>query len=183
GVDDRPAGPNALGGGAEQAELELGQRTGAPTEVGAAREDAEARARGVDKRAVVAGQLGRQREPVRLDDRDVQRTEPQDVLLQLARAAVVELDRRHLAGEHRRLAAGRGAEVEHALALTRPHYEPGELRAAALRPDPSFVDRDLVDPVDAVRARDVGRLARWVASDQAHNRLLRLVVRAHQVER
>src|SRR5207253_5218497 len=57
GVDDRPARPDALRGGPEQAELELRQRAGAPAEIGAAREHAETRAGRVDERAVVAGQL------------------------------------------------------------------------------------------------------------------------------
>ena len=69
GVDDRPARPHALGGRAEERELELRQRLRAPAQVGALREHAEARARGVDERPVEAGQLGRQRRRVGVDDR------------------------------------------------------------------------------------------------------------------
>ena len=119
GVDDRAAGPHALGGGAQQLELELGQRLRAPAQVGPRREHAEPRARRVDERAVEAGQLGRQRAPVGAGRPDVRRAEPAHVLLELARARLVHLDRDHLAGEHRRLAARRGAEVEHALARLR----------------------------------------------------------------
>ena len=54
-VDDRPAGPDALGRGAQQRELQLGQRLRAPAQVGPAREHAEPRARRVDERAVEAG--------------------------------------------------------------------------------------------------------------------------------
>ena len=83
------------------------------------------------------------------------------------------------------LAAGRGAEVEHALAVLRADDEAGELRAAALRPDPPLGDGELVDALDAVRAGDVGRLGaeRRLAADEPHDRLERLVHRPHQRER
>ena len=58
-----------------------------------------------------------------------------------------------------------------------------QLRRAALRPDPPLLDRLLVHALDAVRARDVGRLARRVAAHEPHDRLGRLVLRAHQRER
>ena len=87
GVDDRPAGPHALGGGAEERELELRERRRAPAQVGPLREDAETRARRVDERAVEAVELRRQRRPVRLDDRDVGAAHRREVLAQLARAA------------------------------------------------------------------------------------------------
>ena len=51
-VDDRAARPHALRGGAEELELQLGQRLGAPAEVGPGGEHAEPRARRVDERAV-----------------------------------------------------------------------------------------------------------------------------------
>src|SRR5258708_39658938 len=53
-VEDRPARTNAFRRRAEQGELELRQRLRTPAKIGALREDAEARARGVDKRAVEA---------------------------------------------------------------------------------------------------------------------------------
>ena len=49
--------------------------------------------------------------------RDVRRAEPADVLLELTRARLVHLDGRHVAAQHRRLAAGRGAAVEDSLAV------------------------------------------------------------------
>ena len=111
-----PPGPHALGGGAQQLQLQLRQRARPPAEVGARREDAEARAGRVDERPVEPGQLGRKRAPVGVHDRDVVRAEPADVLLELARPGLVHLDGDDLAGEHRRLAARRGTEVEHPLA-------------------------------------------------------------------
>ena len=53
-VDDRPARPHALGGRAQQRELELRQRLRAPAQVGPAGEHAEAGAGRVDERAVEA---------------------------------------------------------------------------------------------------------------------------------
>ena len=79
--------------------------------------------------------LGGQLRPVGLDDGDVRRPEQLDVGAQLARAVRVELDGRHVAAQLRRLAAGRGADVEHAFAVLRADDEAGELRGAALRPD------------------------------------------------
>ena len=83
-----------------------------------------------------------------MDDAHVRGAERADVLLELARPGLVHLDRDHVAGEHRRLPAGRRAEVEDALALLRADGEPGELRAAALRPDPALRERLLVDAFD-----------------------------------
>src|SRR5439155_12976253 len=60
GIDDRPAGPDPARSGAEQLELELGQRRRAPAKVGPLREDAEARAGGVDESPVEALELRRQ---------------------------------------------------------------------------------------------------------------------------
>ena len=51
-----------------------------------------------------------------------------------ARAAGMDLDRRHLAAQHRRLAAGRRARVEDPLAVLRADDERRELRGAAHRP-------------------------------------------------
>ena len=57
--------------------------------------------------------------------------------------------------KHRRLAAGRGADVEGSLSLARSDGEPGELRAPALGPDAPFGNRGLVDPIHVPRARNV----------------------------
>ena len=116
-VDDRAAGRNALGGGAEQRELQLGQRLRAPPQVGPLRHDAEAGARGVDERTVEAVEPRWQLRAVGLDDGDVRGPEQLDVGAQLARAVRVELDGRHVAVQLRRLAAGRGADVEDAFAV------------------------------------------------------------------
>ena len=137
-VDDRAAGPSALGRRAEEVELKLGERRRAPAQVGPRSEDSQARARRVDEGPVEAGQLRRQREPVGVDDAHVRGAEPGDVLLELACPRLVHLDGRHVAREHRRLPAGRSAEIEHALPLLRADDEAGELRAAALRPDPAL---------------------------------------------
>src|SRR2546428_440588 len=83
----------------------------------------------------------------------------------------VDLDRGDLAWELRGLAAGRGAEIEHALAVLRADCEAGDLRAPALRPDPPVRDREVVDALDAIRIRDVGRLSGGVAADEPHDRL------------
>ena len=133
-----------------------GSGSRAPAQVGPAGEHAEARAGRVDEHAVEAGQLRRQLRRVRVHDRDVVGAEAAAVLLQLARAARMELDRDDLALELRRLPARRGAEVERALARTRADGEPGELRAAALRPDQTGGERLLVDALDVQRVRQVG---------------------------
>ena len=67
----------------------------------------------------------------------------------------MELDGDHLAFELRRLAARSRAEVERALARTGPDDEPGELGAAALRPDQARMERLLVDPLDVQRVRQI----------------------------
>src|SRR5258706_7941248 len=71
GVQDRAAGLYALGRRAEQGQLELGQRSRAPTEIRPLREDAQAGARWVHEGAVEAVKLGRERGAIRLDDSDV----------------------------------------------------------------------------------------------------------------
>ena len=128
--------------------MQLRQRVRAPAQVGAAGEDAEPRARRVDEHAVEAGQLRRQLGRVRIHDRDVVGPETAAVLLELAGAAGMELDRDDLALELRRLPTGSGAEVERALARARADGETGELRAAALGPDQAGVERGLLDAVD-----------------------------------
>ena len=149
------------------------------------REDAEAGARRVDERAVEAVELRRERGSVRLDDRDVAPPHRREVRAQLARAVRIDLDRRHVAAQRAGLAARRGAEVEDALAVLRADAQRRELGAAALRPDPPVGDREVVDPLDAVRARDVGRLRsrRRLPGDEPHDRLERLVHRPHERER
>ena len=85
------------------------------------------------------------------------------------------------------LPPGRGAEVERALALARADDEPGELRAAALRPDQPRRERLLVDALDVQRVRQI-RIGPPVdvaglAAVEPHDALRRLVLRAHQRER
>ena len=81
------------------------------------REDAKARARRIDERAIEAVELRRQRRAVRLDDCDVGAPHPREVLPQLARPGRVDLDRGHLSAQLPALPAGSGAEVEHTLAV------------------------------------------------------------------
>src|SRR5205085_4741787 len=114
---------------------------------------------------------------------DVARAEEADVLLQLACAAFVDLDRDHLALELCGLSARRRAEVERPLALACIDYQARELRAATLRPDPAGGESILVEAVDAVRARNVRRPAGWIAAHKTHDRLRRLVLRAHERQR
>ena len=111
---------------------------------------------------------------------DVRGTEPSGGLDELRGARLVDFDGDDLAGEHRRLAPGRGAEVERALARTRPHV-PDELRAAALRPDAALCKRRLVDAVDDPGAGDE-RVLTTVhgAANEAHGGLGLVVLRAHQ---
>jgi hypothetical protein len=87
------------------------------------------------------------------------------------------------AGEHRRLAAGRRAEIESPLALARTDDESSELGAAALRPDPPLGERRFVDTLDPIGAGNLGRLAVDLSSDQPHRRFRRLVLRTHQGQR
>src|SRR5262249_50270780 len=134
--DDDAARPDALRRGSQERELELRKRSCAPAQVGAAGEDTETRAGRVDERAVEARELRREGERVGLYDPHFVRTEPADVLLELARAALVQLDRDDLPLEHRRLAARRRAAVERPLAGPGADDEAGELRCPALRPDP-----------------------------------------------
>ena len=127
GVEDRAARPHARGCGLQQLELELGERLGAPAEIGPGCEDSEPGARRVDERPVEARQLLRQSAAVGADDLDVRRSEPGDVRLELARAGGVHLDGDDLAGEHRRLASRRSTEVEHPLTRNGANREPGKL--------------------------------------------------------
>ena len=78
--------------------------------------------------------------------------------------------------EDQRLAAGRSAPVEHALAGPRADDERGELRGAAHRPHALRVDT-----FDDVGAGHVGRLADRLV--RAHLERRRLVLRAHQRQR
>src|SRR5262249_21734624 len=99
----------------------------APTKVGPLGKDAEARARRVDEGAVEAVELRRQRRCVGLDHRDVGAAHRGEVLAQFACASRVDLDGRDLAAQLPGLAARRGTEVEHSLAVARTETEPGEL--------------------------------------------------------
>ena len=108
-----PPGLRALGGGAQQLELQLGQRPRAPAQVGTAREHAEAGARRVDERAVEAdlvelAQVGR-------DDADVRRRRS---LRHRARArAGCSSTAVTSPAQHRDLPPGAAQRVEHALAV------------------------------------------------------------------
>src|SRR5207245_10239607 len=102
---------------------------------------------------------------------------------ELTRAGFVQLDGDNLARELRRLSTRCRAEIERAFSLQRADDETRELRGPALRPDASLRECALVDAIDAVRARDVRRLTRWVAAHETYDRLRRLVLRAHQRER
>ena len=184
-VDDRPARPHALGRGAQQLELELGQRLGAPAQVRPPVQDAEPRARCVDERAVEADQLGRKRAAVGDDDAHVRRAEPPHGLLELARARLVDLDRRHLAREHRRLAAGRGAEVER---RARPRVRrPRARRAATPRSAARSGPRRARPRRPGRRARRRGSSASGVPSISPRTSRTTgsagLVLRAHERER
>ena len=93
------------------------------------------------------------------------------------------LDGDHLACQLRRLAPGRRADVERALAFTRADREPCQRRAAALRPDAAVLQRDGVHAWDAEYARRVGPLAFHLASHKAHRGLGRVVLRVHERDR
>ena len=157
------------------ARAEAREAAGSPAQVGPGSQHAEARAWRVDQGTVEAGQLGWQLTAVRVDDGHVRGAEPRDVLLELTCPGLVHLDGDDVAREHRRLSARRSAEIEHSLARLRADAEPGQLRAAALRPDPTLGERLLVDAVDRIGVRNVrfgpvrglspGRVGRrWVAA-------------------
>ena len=161
-VDDRAASADSLGGSAEQLELKLRKWLGPPAQVRAPIENAKPGARRIDERSVEAVQLERKRTPVGDDDMHVRRTQALGGFLELSRAAFVDVDRRDVAVEHRRLAARRGADIEGPLVLARPDREPHELGGGALRPDPAVGESFGVDPVDAPRTGNgrIGRAAR-----------------------
>ena len=163
--------------------MQVRKRLRTPAKIGPAGQDPEAGAGRVDERAIEAAELRRQLGGVRADDVNVLRAEPANVLLELAHTALVDLDGGDFAAEHRGLAAGGGARVEHALAVPRADGERGELRRAALRPYASLFQRTLVDARDAIRTRNVGRLPVDLAAHQPHDRLSGLVLRSHQRER
>jgi len=179
-VDDRAPRLHPLGRRAQQGELQVWERLRAPAEIRAPVEDAEAGAGRVHERTVETLKSVGQLERVRVHDTDVCSTEPLDVAGKLARASLVLLDGHDLALELRRLASGGGAEIERPFTGAGTHGEPGELRAAALRPDPPLAQRALVDTLDAVSAGYVGRLARRITVDKPDSRLRRLVLGAHE---
>ncbi len=182
-VHDRAPRSHALRRCLQQLELELGERLGAPAKVGATIEDAEPGTRSIDERAVESRQLGGKRAAVRDDDTDVRRAEAARRLVQLTRAGFVDLDRSDVARQHRRLPPWRRAQVERALAVLRADDEPDQLRRRALRPDPAFRERGLVDPVDVPRAGNVGvGRAGDLAAHETDGRLPRLVEGAHELE-
>ena len=75
-VDDRAARPHALGGGAQQRELQLRQRLRAPAQVGPRREDAEPEQGASTSARSKPVELRRELERVGVHDRDVRRAEP-----------------------------------------------------------------------------------------------------------
>src|SRR4029079_11253173 len=113
-------------------------------------------ARRVHEPSIEAVESAREFPPIRMDDLDVRRAEPTGALIALAPPRLVHLDGRDVAGEHRRLAPGCRAEIERALALPRADREPDELRRRALRPDPTVVQRGLVDTRDVPGTGDLG---------------------------
>ena len=72
-------------------------------------------ARRIDERTVEAVLV--ELPDIGVDDTDVRHSQPPDVLLELAGTAEMELDRGHVAAEHRGLGAGSGAGVENSLAV------------------------------------------------------------------
>src|SRR5207237_2052375 len=104
-----------------------------------------------DEHTVESRQLCGKLGGVRVDDGDVVRAQPAAVLLELPRATGMELYRDDLAGELRCLAARRGAQVEGPFSRLRADRQPGELRAAALRPVAPGRQRALVDQAVVMR--------------------------------
>ena len=118
-----------------------------------------------------------------MHDRDVVRAQPANVLLELAGPGLVHLDGHDLAGEHRRLAARSGAEVEHPFARKGPDANAGELRAAALGPDLALFQGFFVHPRDLPGVRNVRFGPVWgLSPDMSDNDRGRLVLRPHQGE-
>src|SRR5262249_48037688 len=151
GVEDGAAGSHASGGSLKELELKIGKRTPPPTEIRPGGEDAQTRTGGIDEGAIEADEVRRQLAAVGVDDADVLGAEQRGVCRQLTGARLVDLHRDPLARQHRRLAPGRRAEVERTLPGESADGEPGQLGAAALRPNPAFRERDLVDAGNAPR--------------------------------
>jgi hypothetical protein len=150
GVEDRSAGPRALGRSTKQLELKLRKRLGAPSQVGSLVEDSQAKAGRVDQRTVEVGQLRRKSATICDDDLHAGRAEPARRLHELPSSTFIHLNRHEVSCEHRRLAAWSCAEVEDPVAARSAHRETDELRRAARRPDPALGERSLVDAVDHV---------------------------------
>ena len=179
-VDDRAAGARPLGGGAGAA------RAAAR---GAASRASAGRGGGRGRRAPsTARRRARGRSPhssssrtSALTTRTFVRAEAADVRLELARAAGVQLDRGDLAAQHRRLAAGRGARIEDALAVLRADASAASCEprlCGQMRPVAAAVE---LAALDAPGAGHVGRLADGRADRTTSS--AGLVLRAHQRER
>ena len=183
-VDDRAAGPHALGGRRSSSSWSSGSGCERQRRSGrAARTPSPEHGASTSARSKPVSSGGSER-PSAWTTRTFAGAETVDVLLELARTRLVRLDRGHLAREHRRLAAGRGAQVEDAFAVLRADDEAGELRAAALRPDLAPLQGFLVDARDLVRAGDVRRRpVRDRSPDVPDHRRRRLVLRPHQRQR
>jgi hypothetical protein len=126
-IDDRATGADALRSRTQERELQLGQGHGAPAEIGPAVEDAEARARGVDERAVEPSEVRRELTAVGDDDPDVSRADPLDGRRELTRPPLIDLDRDDVSRKHGGLPTWSRAEVERPFALARTDREPDEL--------------------------------------------------------
>ena len=185
-VDDRAARPHALGGRPQQLELELGQRLRAPAQVGPRSEDAEPRARRVDERAVEAGQLGRQRASVRVDDADVRRRRAGGRSPR-ARAPGPRSPRprrpRRRASSPSRPARRRGRA--RARRGCEPTQSPASCEPRLCGQISPLRERLLVDALDlATRpGRPSSAPVRGLAADESDDGRGRLVLRAHQRER
>ena len=169
-VDDRAARLRALGRGAQQLELQLGQRARAPAQVGTPREHAEPRARRVDERTVEARLVELAQVGGRRRGRSAASASPSPC------AARVELDRRHLAGSITDLPPG----AAHASRIRSPSCEPTTSAASC---DARLIGRMRAGSTCSTTYAPghVGRLADGLVG--AHLERGRLVLRAHQRER
>ena len=179
-----PPRPHAIGCGAQERELQLGQRLGAPAEVRPLVEDAEARARRVDERAVEAAKLGRERRARRRRRRGRSSRRAARAFASSSRARPSCFSTATTSPASCVALPPGAAQRSSVRSPSRaPTASAGEVRAAALRPDPPFGERLLVDARDAVGAGNVRRLAVDLAADEPDDGLARLVLRAHERER
>ncbi len=93
------------------------------------------------------------------------------------------VDRDDLACQLRRLATGRGAEVERPFPIARANCEPGKSRSPALRPDTTLCECHRVHTLYPEHARHVSLLAVELAANDPNRRLRRLVLGVHERNR